>query len=740
MTGRQGLPRIPRAALPPSAADTRQARGRAKRDPPLGASPQQPCLQLGSAPQVLQVPRAARKEVPELRPGSRYPAQVRAQPSGPWYRGSWSARPKPVVVDAVANAGKGRAGGCGLRSHTADGKRWRVLEMGRGARGRGLRGAQRWWLWERLQFWHSSSDAGWLIPTVTVVPLLFSAALLGLHCTFPSLYSNMKQKLWPPVPDLHRALGSFLQESSKHGQVSGAFDEQPQEAVLPCLLEVLPGPRREAGSPPEHAGGRLSSTDIANQSYPLMSGWEPRPGCTSVATGPWAPCHAALLAAAQAGGGKSGSKIQSYPTKAGGDRYIPNRRTMQMEMANFLLTKENDPAEDSPTKKEQQKAWAVNLNGFDVEEAKILYLRGKPQNAPEGCQNNLKVLYSQKMASRFSRKKSRYIPSKPERVLDASEMFNDYYLNLIDWSSQKFLAVALDNTVYLWNYGTREIIPLLQTEHPDIYISSASWIKDGDYLAVGTSSAEVQLWDVEQQKHLRTMTSHCGRVGTLSWNSCILSSGAPGHIHHHDVRVAEHHVATLAGRTQEVCGLKWSLDGRYLARGGNDSLVNVWPCTQCGGGNFTPLQTFTQHQGAVKAVAWCPWQMNVLATGGGTSDRHVCIWNVCSGACLSAVDTRSQVTFILWSTNYKELISGHGFAQNQLVIWKYPRMNKVAELQGHTDRILNLTMSPDGTSVASGAADETVQVWSCFEMDPIKKKEKEKANSAKSGILHQSIC
>ncbi|KAM3654185.1 cell division cycle protein 20 homolog [Ammospiza maritima maritima] len=437
--------------------------------------------------------------------------------------------------------------------------------------------------------------------------------------------------------------------------------------------------------------------------------------------------------------GKSGSKIQSTPKKAGGDCYIPNCSTMQMEMANFLLSKENDPAEDSPTKKEQQKAWAVNRNGFDVEEAKILHLRGKPQNAPEGCQNSLKVLYSQKMAPGSSRKNSRYIPSKPDRVLDAPEMFNDYYLNLIDWSSQNFLAVALDNAVYLWNHATREIILLLQMEHQDVYISSASWIKEGDYVAVGTSSAEIQLWDVEQQKYLRTMTSHYAPVGTLSWNSCILSSGArTGHIHHHDVRVAEHHVATLAGHTQEVCGLRWSLDGHYLASGGNDSLANVWPCTQGGGGDFAPVQTFTQHQGAVKAVAWCPWQMNVLATGGGTSDRHIRIWNVCSGACLSAVDTCSQVTFILWSTNYKELISGHGFAQNQLVIWKYPRMNKVAELQGHTDRILILTMSPDGTSVASAAADETVQVWSCLEMDPIKKK-KEKANSAKSSILHQSI-
>ncbi|NWR82716.1 TPOR protein, partial [Furnarius figulus] len=141
---------------------------------------------------VLQVPRAARKEVLDLRPGTRYHAQVRAQPSGPWYQGSWSAWSKPVVVDAVADAGKDRAGGC-----------------------EGLRGG---WSGKGLQSQHSSSHAGWIIPSVTVVPLLFTAVLLGLRCTFPSLYSNVKQKLWPPVPDLHRALGSFLQESGKHGQ------------------------------------------------------------------------------------------------------------------------------------------------------------------------------------------------------------------------------------------------------------------------------------------------------------------------------------------------------------------------------------------------------------------------------------------------------------------------------------------------------------------------------------------
>lgn len=49
----------------------------------------------------------------------------------------------------------------------------------------------------------------------------------AFNTPFPAL-SNMKQKLWPPVPDLHRALGSFLQESSKHGQVRGPGQGPPR--------------------------------------------------------------------------------------------------------------------------------------------------------------------------------------------------------------------------------------------------------------------------------------------------------------------------------------------------------------------------------------------------------------------------------------------------------------------------------------------------------------------------------
>ncbi|XP_012734427.3 cell division cycle protein 20 homolog [Fundulus heteroclitus] len=436
-------------------------------------------------------------------------------------------------------------------------------------------------------------------------------------------------------------------------------------------------------------------------------------------------------------------KGKKTPSKMGGDRFIPIRNNKQMDVANFLLTKENEPVDATNTvSAESQKVWSVTLNGYNIEDAKILHLGGKPLNAPEGYQNNLKVLYSQ-VTTPASLKKTRYISPTPERILDAPDLRNDFYLNLLDWSSQNVLAVALHNSVYLWNATQGDILLLMKLENEEDYICSLSWTKEGSYLAVGTSDCKVQLWDVENQKRLRSMASHTARVGSLSWNDHILSSGSrSGHIHHHDVRVANHHIATLAGHSQEVCGLRWSPDGRYLASGGNDNLVCLWPRVQEGssGGRFGRLiRSWSEHQGAVKALAWCPWQTNILASGGGTSDRHIRIWNVNTGSCISSLDTQSQISSLVFAPNYNELVSAHGYAHNNVVIWKYPSLTKVAELNGHESRVLNLILSPDNSTVATVAGDETIRLWKSFEMDPAKKKAKERVVQSAGGVIRNSI-
>ncbi len=58
---------------------------------------------------------------------------------------------------------------------------------------------------------------------------------------------------------------------------------------------------------------------------------------------------------------------------------------------------------------------------------------------------------------------------------------------------------------------------------------------------------------------------------------------------------------------------------------------------------------------------------------------------------------------------------------------------------GHTSRVLHLAMSPDGQTVVSAAADETLRLWKCFAVDAQKKKSVQKSSTSGMSRLKQSI-
>lgn len=192
-------------------------------------------------------------------------------------------------------------------------------------------------------------------------------------------------------------------------------------------------------------------------------------------------------------------------------------------------------------------------------------------------------------------------------------------------------------------------------------------------------------WDLFLQ--LRTLQGgHRSRVGALSWNDHILSTGGQDAlIINNDVRIRSHITQIYRGHRQEVCGLKWSGSGKLLASGGNDNLLYIWDRSIA---STQSLHRFEDHIAAVRALAWSPFQSNLLASGGGDGDRCIKFWNTHTGVCLNSVDTRSQVSSLLWSKNERELLSSHGFPKNQLTLWKYPSMDKIANLTGHTSRVL----------------------------------------------------
>ena len=100
-------------------------------------------------------------------------------------------------------------------------------------------------------------------------------------------------------------------------------------------------------------------------------------------------------------------------------------------------------------------------------------------------------------------KKDRKISKIPAKVLDAPALYDDFYLNLVDWSASNILAVGLSNSVYLWNANNAKVARLLELNSNDL-VTSTSWSHSTNVLAVGTHSGEVQLWDAIKTKKVST--------------------------------------------------------------------------------------------------------------------------------------------------------------------------------------------------------------------------------------------
>lgn len=80
----------------------------------------------------------------------------------------------------------------------------------------------------------------------------------------------------------------------------------------------------------------------------------------------------------------------------------------------------------------------------------------------------------------------------------------------------------------------------------------------------------------------------------------------------------------------------------------------IWDFRQLKGNH--PLLSNQCHSSAVKAMAWCPWEPTLLATGGGICDQTLRLWNSMNGKEKAHVQTESQVTSILWSEEYRYLV------------------------------------------------------------------------------------
>lgn len=74
-----------------------------------------------------------------------------------------------------------------------------------------------------------------------------------------------------------------------------------------------------------------------------------------------------------------------------------------------------------------------------------------------------------------SRRQPRYVNKVPFKVLDAPDLADDFYLNLVDWGSSNILGVGLGSAVYMWDSMNGRVTKLCQLK--DDTVTSVSWVQ-----------------------------------------------------------------------------------------------------------------------------------------------------------------------------------------------------------------------------------------------------------------------
>lgn len=290
--------------------------------------------------------------------------------------------------------------------------------------------------------------------------------------------------------------------------------------------------------------------------------------------------------------------------------------------------------------------------------------------------------------------------TKPIRELLSRSLIDDFYSNILDWHGSN-VYFAIDNAAFMHDFYKNKSKKI--TSYRKFVINSVKAISNG--ICFGTLDGVLSWHNTDLRRAYRWKLHH-SRIGIIDNYEDLLFTGSRDRtLKCVDLRCKQA-VYTFFGHTQEICGLKVSNDGRYVASGGNDNKLFIHDRRMLG----LPLRKINDHVAAVKAISWCPSDNNILVSGGGTACKTVKIWNLNVLEPIKSIDALSQVCSLHWTKN-NQILSTHGYSQNEIRVMTASNLHTIDVYKSHKSRVLHFAISGDEEYFVTGSGDTEIYFW-----------------------------
>jgi WD40 repeat protein len=288
-----------------------------------------------------------------------------------------------------------------------------------------------------------------------------------------------------------------------------------------------------------------------------------------------------------------------------------------------------------------------------------------------------------------------------------SAVFADNFdtLTMVDLSRDgRFLATGTGSgQILVWQTDTFTRLRVLEGHKG--WINSVAYHPSGNLIASTCTDSTTRIWDSNTGDCIKVFP--CTSVYSVTHNGIFSPNGRmfvfvrKKSIYVWDLNI-ENDASVLSVHSDRISEIAFSPDGRFLASCSEDCTIYLWET-----GNFQIYKGLHGHKSSVRCIAFSS-DGQILASG--SQDGTVCIWNVMSGKSLKVVQEHEDaVNTVIFNPDSQILASAS--RDKTIHIWNLTTKNSPAVLRGHTDSISGLAFDFNSTTCASAGLDTTIRLW-----------------------------